>query len=517
MIAALYNIAMRAIASSRFQLKALSDRMTISISSAGIDTSLLKYYVKLREHRCSVTEGIRVVVFRNMTHLSRVMVQLGVKSTADRASRLSVIDQMLEDQGLEQSPTNRWLLDSATWVPLEVYMCLLYAEIENYWMISQKHALLAYQPLDDYLVSHRSMVQSLKDVRDGLLHPLKEAGYEHSLQTFVQCAKNVAPSYLTPIAEIQRLIDDYLQWLRESLKESVIEEAVALSNEQHLEGIRKNVEGLTALMEGSVDDEEKKSIGLSLKRELELRDFLVQNFAPGPALTAKQRQQLAQWETKQDALVWPLPNRPYDSSADFIQTPIHRKLSSFLPSPYEDEEPKWTGLDLPGFLRHKRSACIGLLFRSLIILNETYTGTVAAMDSKVPGRSLSDIVDGYGSLEKFVQEAMPIETVEDLRQAEVGTAPGVVALALIAEPLRLYRQITSTRNELRRDGIERLMGKDTLEPVSRFRNVVFHVPDDRTEASRAESEVFVRSSLLDDYRAFIGDLFAFYLRDRNKR
>ena len=192
---------------------------------------------------------------------------------------------MLADGGIEQNHTNRWLLDSATWVPWEIYICLLYAEIENYMAISKKYASLVYKPMDDYVASHNAMVRSLKDVRDALLHPLKRASYTRSLQAFVDRASRIASSYTMAIVEAQHFIDDYLHWFRDALIESVIEEAVAISDEQLLEC--KNVEGLTGLLDKSVDNEEKTAIKQSLKREFEFRDFLVQNFNPGSDLTVK--------------------------------------------------------------------------------------------------------------------------------------------------------------------------------------------------------------------------------------
>ena len=479
-----------------------------------IDSNLLHYYSKLREHRCRIVEGIRVIAFRNMAHLSRAVVQLGVKSTGDRPSRLRVIDKMLADQGLEPNHTNRWLLDSATWVPWEIYMCLLYAEIENYVAISQKHTSLVYKPVEDYLASHNAMVQSLKDVRDALLHPLKVASYGRNLQAFVEHARGIGPSYIAAIVEAQQIIDDYLQWLRESLIESVGEEAVALSNEQLLESIRKDVEGLTVLLEKSMDDEEKGAIKQSLKQASAFRDFLVQNFDSSSALTGRQHQQLAQWETKRDTLAQPLPKRSYYSSPAPIQTPIHEELSSFLPSPEEEGRLPWDGEALPEFLRQRRSECIGLLFRSLIFLNEPYTYTVAVFDSKFPGRSRTEVWNDEDLRRELLQHMSPRETLEDYKQMELLAAPHIISLALLAEPLRLYKQVTSDRHELRREVIEQRISGDALATFLRMRNVVFHVPDDRTDLLKSERDFFDKaSSLGGDYREVIGGLLSFYLRD----
>ena len=121
-------------------------------SVVSVDLDLMKYYAKLRDHRCGITEGIRIIAFRNMDHLSRVGTQLSTTDLADEASRIRIQNKMLEDQGLECSHMNRWLLGMATWVPWEIYMCLLYAEIENYTVISQKLPSLKFPALGELLV-----------------------------------------------------------------------------------------------------------------------------------------------------------------------------------------------------------------------------------------------------------------------------------------------------------------------------------------------------------------------------
>lgn len=135
--------------------------MTNDTPVASIGSSLLDYYSKLREHRCRITEGIRVIAFRNMDHLTAAERYVDARKPSDEEYYIRVQDKMPSDQGLEQTLTQRWLLASTTWVPWEIYVCLLYVEIENYIEISQKHTSLVYKPLEEYLVSHDAMIQSL--------------------------------------------------------------------------------------------------------------------------------------------------------------------------------------------------------------------------------------------------------------------------------------------------------------------------------------------------------------------
>ena len=116
-------------------------------------------------------------------------------------------------------------------------------------------------------------------------------------------------------------------------------------------------------------------------------------------------------------------------------------------------------------------------------------------------------------MQDFVRKAVPRETAEDYQRAEVRISPGIVALALLAEPLRLYKQVTLDKPELSREEVDRRIQGDALETFARLRNIVFHVPDERTDMLEAESDFFDKASSLMDYRELIGSLLSFYLPD----
>ena len=69
---------------------------------------------------------------------------------------------MLREQGLEQTHGNRAILYAALWYPWEVYICLLYAEIEYYNKVSRKNSQLVYEPLEKCLALHRRLFHSLR-------------------------------------------------------------------------------------------------------------------------------------------------------------------------------------------------------------------------------------------------------------------------------------------------------------------------------------------------------------------
>ena len=486
--------------------------MTNPIPVTSIDGNLLGYYSKLREHRCRITEGIRVIAFRNVDHLNAAMRLLGVSGFPDLATISRVQDKMLKDQGLERNDRNRWFLGYATWIPWEIYMCLLCAEIDNYEEISQKHTPLAYMPLDVYLASHQAVVQSLRDARDLLLHPIKDASMEDILRQFAVNARRMSPDHLIALVEAQTQIDDYLEWLRTSLLESVSNEIYALSAEQIFEDIHREVRILTRLVTESKNDEEREGIEQSLGELVAVRDRFTRNFNADYTLTSEQRRELVRWQERRAVLALSLPKRPYASSPVSIQTPIRAEFLSLLPAQAMEGQQPWTGQALPEFLRRRRSECIGLLIRSLILQNEPYTNTISVLDSKFPGKSRAEVLDSEDLRRVLLRQLVPLETPEDYLRTELLIASSMVSLALLAEPLRLYKQATSDRPDLRREEIERRIQGDALDTFARLRNVVFHVPDERTDLSKAETDFFDKaSSLGDDYPEVIASLLSFYL------
>ena len=480
--------------------------------AANIDSSLLKYYSRLRDHRCGITEGIRVIAFRNMDHLTTVSQQLGITGRIDEDSYSRVQDRMLEDQGLEKTDASLWWLGYATLIPWEIYMCLLYAEIENYKLVLRKHSSLVYQPLEDYLASHQAVVQSLEDARDALLHPLK-ADYGEAVRRFMDGANLTAPDYRIALVEVQSIVDDYLECLRDSLIESVLEEAEALSLEQLYEQCRNQVAGLTSLLAQASSIDERVTIEKMLQEDIAYQDRFRLYVDPDVDLTPGQQQQLARWQQNMDDLTWPLPKRPYELNPASIQTPIHPELFFFLPRLPTENQESLTGHLLPRFVRERRSGCLPLLLRSLTLFNESYSADVEAITAMFPNTPRNEIIGDDDLRREFVQRAFPLETVGDYQRAVLRTSPFIVAQALLAEPLRLYKQITSDRPELKREEIEQRVIGEVLATLLRLRNVVFHVPDDRTDMLKAEKDFHRKASAMGDYREIFGGLWRFYMPD----
>ena len=106
-----------------------------------------------------------------------------------------------------------------------------------------------------------------------------------------------------------------------------------------------------------------------------------------------------------------------------------------------------------------------------------------------------------------------LETIDDYRRACRYVGTFVVSLALLVEPLRLYREATIDRPELKQPKIEQQISVESYKTLSRFRNTIFHVPDERTDYGKASLALFEENLSPGGYREIILGLQEFYLNN----
>ena len=118
---------------------------------------------------------------------------------------------MLEDQNLEDNALNQIVIALATFYPVQIYLALLYAEIEYIGRYRKRSALLEDGEVLDYLNREQETVSRLKGFRTALLHPGKRDGDRLEMDFLGQGESyNVAP-------QMQKVVDGYLKRLRERL------------------------------------------------------------------------------------------------------------------------------------------------------------------------------------------------------------------------------------------------------------------------------------------------------------
>jgi hypothetical protein len=301
--------------------------------SMSIDNNLMQSYGKLRLHRCVIVEGVRAIAFRNMDHLFTTRVRLGAMDWGDSEAMARVQNKMLEDQGLDQTEANRSALVWTSRAAWEIYMCLLFAEIEHYQAVSKKHPIIKHEPLDSYLTSHEALIEHLQSVRDILLHPLKETSYYDSLRQFSVEAGQTAPDIFLALEHLQSLLDEFLESLRGALLASLADETVSQPDAATFEYYRRLKERARALMDAStsVETDELKEAREKWADEVEAIDGILDqiqghDLAPG----ARQLQRVERWEGIRETLLLPLPKSPYHKSTESVQTPVDDKLAPFM-------------------------------------------------------------------------------------------------------------------------------------------------------------------------------------------
>ena len=198
---------------------------------------LARNYLNLRFHRNLLLEGVRLVASRNIGHLFRVQERLSIHRLTNDQEIHTVIDAMLEDQGMERDSVNRGSLARATWVPWQIYLCLLYAEIEFYRNVVRLDNNLIHSPLDKLLQIHKNDVGHWRDLRDKMLHPSKPLSVSSAIQAFAE----LEHMFLL-VRDVQKEIDAYGAIFRQLLLDRIEDLVdVNLANDVQFETLKSPV------------------------------------------------------------------------------------------------------------------------------------------------------------------------------------------------------------------------------------------------------------------------------------
>lgn len=114
-------------------------------------------------------------------------------------------------------------------MPWEMYLCLLYVELEGYRAASNRDPSLAFGPLEELLAHKATVVESLKAVRDKVLHPAKRIDLGGALASFQDSATLMDGHYYQTVSDLQRRLDVYILWLGNSLIQLGIDELTGTS------------------------------------------------------------------------------------------------------------------------------------------------------------------------------------------------------------------------------------------------------------------------------------------------
>ena len=474
-----------------------------------MNSDLVQHFEHLYDHRTGILEGVRLVAFRNIDHLVRAMGREGIDRFTTSASIVSVQDAMVRDQGLQPTPTSRWLLSCGTFNAWEIYLCLLLAEVESYRLMRSSFAL---PPLDELIDRNAPAFDALKTLRDKLLHPTKDVPYETTLGHYFREVEQHYPTHFLFAKHLQTLLDQYLRNLKDHLVDALYDDIARLPDNQLRAFLTREELDLRRALAQADNTVDKQAVEKLIRDHDEfIRGLTLDPVRRNDPLVKGQRKQIHLLHGVKMKLLraTPLPTTDYHSPMA-VQAPIHETLSSFIPIPPEpDTKGFYRGSLLPPPLHRAQRDHVTLVFRSTLLLSESLHNADAILQNHFPGKSRSDIL-GLGDWPTRV----PIpSTPEEIATAATQTSPGMVALALLADSLRVYRGIISANPELNVPELHRVATGDNVTKLSAWRNTVFHVPDIRVrDPYRIESQLFLDISLDNYCRDLISGLWRFFLR-----
>ena len=414
-----------------------------------LPNATLLHYRNLRRHRSTILEGVRRIAVRNINHLTRAMTRLGIRDLGREGDAKVVLDLLFEEQGMGADVNSRPMVDYINMAPWEMYLCLLYVELESYRWASRRNPRLAFGPLEELFDSNSAAIEDLKTVRDKVLHPAKGIELGDALDSFMEAGARVDGHYYKLVFDAQRRLDAYCAWLRASLSRLV---AMERGNGRPL-GQRRGMEGKLRMAKA--------------------------------------------------ALAGPLPQFIGERDEGALQTPFD--LRKWLILGLNKAGDERSGLSYPAFVRGAKTDCNRMLMRSLVFSNEF----VHLMDfQKLRAVETRAELDAHDPFEFLATETstMTEQQIEDM------FAPVRVSNALLAEPLRIYYQAVAETPALRDQGLEEIAGPGPVSSVmGRYRNMVFHVGSEGTDPTETELEFLAQMEEAVNSLSLLPRLLSFFM------
>ena len=388
-----------------------------------MDMQLVNFYRNVLYHRTSMLEGVRLVAFRNVSHLRRSSRRLAVDDPDDPDAYRTVLDGMIADQGMDATDETRWMLELTNRYVWETYLSLLYAEIEAYQDTSTDYLELKFEPLDSLLETGARSFQRVKQLRHSILHPENRVHLNSRWEKIGDAVDlEFGGAHVEVTITAQNVLDEYLMWLREEQRKWFLQEI----------------------------DELKSITG-----------------PPGP----DEYQRLDRLRPAKEVLSRPFPSSGGSPGSDEVQTPP--SILAWKPLIDALSNPSANQAGYPERLRRLRAHCFQMLLRSVVFLSEA----LSYLDIPKMFSYMRAGVSKEEALAKPFDLLLASKTPTTVQDEENFASLLRVSAALIAMPLRLYREVTLERQDLLHEGIEELILEGFDQAIlDSSRNAVFHVP-----------------------------------------
>lgn len=367
-----------------------------------------------------MVEEIRKVSWRNLNAFHDAMGHLGLESATRKKDFMEVMAHILATQGLPFNGETRSILNWTLWLPWQIYHCLLYAEIESYRRKPDKMASIRYPPLSEFLRENDDAVNSLRDVRNKILHPQNEAELEDVEIMFIEHASRTSGHGFTFVRDLEDHLDAFIDQLEEK--------AVAMMLAKY------------DLMELPNDSSDADNMQVQKK----FRRF------------------------KQEVPLWaylPVPSIELSANRILTSEQFGFWISALQFGPDEDRTqivPEYVQRAATGMWLNVRQVYV--LTAELISYETINDGAIVSE----PWPGALDNSDLHNRMR------------DEFRRQQVGmqTAFVRIAVTLLMEPIRIYQDAVLKDPSCRSTAVEDdLPSDDVLSGIREYRNRVFHVAD----------------------------------------
>jgi len=445
-------------------------------------------YSRLFCHRTVILEGIRKVACRNMVHFEQSLRQCESKHRhLTDAEKLDCVYRIiLKDQGLTPNELILQCMGWATFHPAQVYLALLYAEIEHYRTTCASIPVLADDYFSAYLDDKSQWIAALEKFRNVFLHPqpnrrATELNFLNSLYSYHQ----------GPLLQVE--LNSYLKKVQAKLRKDVLKLCETLPENNKILCFHKYTAFNKLRMELYEDDDGVRGAKVRL-------DDLYQRMDNGEIPDWKpNKNQLEEINTLADCLDAVSPSGPELTAAmdatvtpdhaDIVQTPISIGLLG--------EVLRGRGRPSYGNSRHASYVTAHkaqyriMVFASYVLLYE------------IPARmAMEYLPEKYTSeqLDRQIQQLIkqtakrPFEDGKPviLHGSGMQTAAELVSLtivgsALLYEPLRMYAKLIEEDFSIADRRLDEWVEPDKLDRFRIYRNAIFHTacnPDELRSLAR---------------------------------
>ena len=451
-------------------------------------------------HRNTIVEGIRKIASRNMVHLETAMEHCGVPRCDGSGESedwiTDVQEKILKDQGLENTSRNRELLPLATFLPVATYGSLLHAEVEFFRRSSKKMDFYKDGAMSDYLEKRGDLIAKLKDFRNSFIHP--SGGSEFSGKNFTECS----PSFVA-FPELQEEFDQYLARVRKKIfkrLENVLERLPKAQN------IYCHREHLRLYSERVILYKDSEAMRFLLFRIEELSKNINENLQTWSP-DQKQKEMAARLAECMNDISPSSPELQYEEPV-YRQTPMSFDsdlMKGFLGKLADPPLPLDRGNRHESHIIENGVFFVELLTGVHVLLNEAvHEGPLVDIGQK---RMIMDDDEFAEYGESYVRE-------RGKQYWNEAMAPARVALALLYEPLRMYKTAAEKNPSISVRKIDDYLSvRDRLETLKNFRNSVFHVWNGETDPGSVDpSMVETYTDNAFDLSVF-SELLRFFLQD----